>query len=104
MSWPLVRWLGSADLPHHYVNGTEDIRTGSWFRSLPVDELVDIVDWKTHMGDWYGGTIPHDIHTVALHAMKDPGFWTEIAAEMVKVWKDAGWKYTWPLPEGNNED
>jgi len=99
LSWPLVAWLGSAQLGANDTSGIEDIRTAGWFTSLPPGEMVGIVDLGRRMGDWYGGTIPHDVHTVALHALKTPEFWIEIAQEMVGIWKTAGWEYTWPPNE-----
>ncbi|EJU04107.1 hypothetical protein DACRYDRAFT_20743 [Dacryopinax primogenitus] len=96
LSWPLVAWLGSASLSGISTKGIEDIRTAGWFASLPDGAPVKVVDMKTRMGDWYGGTIPHDVHTVALHAMKNTEFWIEVAQEMVGIWKTAGWEYTWP--------
>ncbi|KZO98768.1 glycosyltransferase family 31 protein [Calocera viscosa TUFC12733] len=100
LSWPLVAWLGKAQLGWNDTAGIEDIRTAGWFTSLPREEVVQVVDWKRHMGDWYGGTIPHDVHTVALHAMKSPAHWLEVAQEITGIWKREGWEYTWPPAEG----
>ncbi|KZT61973.1 glycosyltransferase family 31 protein [Calocera cornea HHB12733] len=100
LSWPLVAWLGAAPLRPNDTRGMEDIRTGGWLTSLPPGEAVRIVDWGVRMGDWYGQTIPHDVHTVALHAMKSPQHWLEVAQEMTGIWKREGWEYTWPPTEG----
>jgi len=99
LSWPLVSWLAhpTSPLPYSNIDGMEDARTGSWLLSLPPHPSppLKVVDMHVHMGDWDGLTIPTDINTVALHAMKKPGHWVEIASHILQIWHDAGreWAY-----------
>ncbi|EJU02949.1 hypothetical protein DACRYDRAFT_115252 [Dacryopinax primogenitus] len=100
MSWPLISWLGQADLPQWATEGMEDARTGAWFGNLPQgEESLMLVDLYTHAGDWDGTTITYDTDIVALHAMKNPQLYARVAAAMLQVWETAGREWRWP-PEG----
>ncbi|KZT59388.1 glycosyltransferase family 31 protein [Calocera cornea HHB12733] len=100
LSWPLVAWLGSADLPSWATWGMEDARTGAWLGSLPKgEETLKVVDLYVHAGDWDGETIPWDRNTVALHAMKRPEHWTRVASALRDIWEKEGREWRWPLED-----
>lgn len=65
LSWPLVAWIGSADLPYAHRIKIEDARTGQWLRLLdPVLDPVQRIDYGWAMGDW--NQLNYTTETVAL--------------------------------------
>jgi len=100
LSWPLVAWLGNADIPDWATKGWEDARTGAWFANLAPDAgPMTVVDLGGHAGDWNGTTIPWDRDTVALHSMKTPEHWARVASAIRNIWESEGKAWRWP-PEG----
>ncbi|KZO96769.1 glycosyltransferase family 31 protein [Calocera viscosa TUFC12733] len=97
LSWPLVAWLGSANLPSWATIGMEDVRTGAWFGSLPREAgTLMVVDLYYHAGNWDGITIPWDRDTVALHSMKQPEHWARVASKLREIWEENGREWRWP--------
>ena len=65
MSWPLVSWIGTADMPYAHVIKIEDARTGQWLRHLdPVTDPVHRLDMGWTMGDW--NQLDITVETIAL--------------------------------------
>ncbi|GMK57377.1 hypothetical protein CspeluHIS016_0402110 [Cutaneotrichosporon spelunceum] len=89
ISWPLVSWIGNADMPHAHVTKIEDARTGQWLRML--DKTTDPVtrfDLAWNMGDWNQLSVTVD--TVALHWLKADEWVEEQVERIHNVWKLAG--------------
>ncbi|EJT49571.1 hypothetical protein A1Q1_01286 [Trichosporon asahii var. asahii CBS 2479] len=79
LSWPLVSWIGSADLPYAHKIKIEDARTGQWLRLLdPVLDPVQRIDYGWAMGDW--NQLNYTTETVALPSDRDytPEFGSDV--------------------------
>lgn len=71
LSWPLVSWIGSANLPYAHKIKIEDARTGQWLRLLdPVLDPVQRIDYGWAMGDW--NQLNYTTETVALRKCLTP--------------------------------
>ncbi|KIR36347.1 hypothetical protein I352_01295 [Cryptococcus deuterogattii MMRL2647] len=93
MSWPLVSWIGSANMTHAHITKIEDARTGQWLRHLdPITDPIRRIDMGWTMGDW--NQLDVDIKTVALHWCKLDDWVREQHSRLLQVWSDAGRKYT----------
>lgn len=69
LSWPLVSWIGNADMAPAHVLKIEDARTGQWLRSLdPAVDPVTRIDLGWSMGDW--NQLDITIATVALRGCR----------------------------------
>lgn len=86
LSWPLVSWIGSADLPYAHKIKIEDARTGQWLRLLdPVLDPVQRIDFGWAMGDW--NQLNYTTETVALREYTGAG----TPANMADWLKHDGW-------------
>ncbi|RXK41661.1 hypothetical protein M231_01161 [Tremella mesenterica] len=93
MSWPLVSWIGNADMPSAHTIKIEDARTGQWLRHLdPVTDPIRRIDMGWTMGDW--NQLNVTVETVALHWCKLDDWVKEQHARLLKIWEDAGRPYT----------
>ncbi|TXT10010.1 uncharacterized protein COLE_03944 [Cutaneotrichosporon oleaginosum] len=92
LSWPLVSWIGSADMPSAHVVKIEDARTGQWLRML--DKTTDPVtrfDMGWNMGDW--NQLHVTVDTVALHWLKMDDWVEEQVKKIHDIWMLAGRPY-----------
>ncbi|GFZ45356.1 hypothetical protein JCM24511_03082 [Saitozyma sp. JCM 24511] len=93
MSWPLVSWIGSADMPPAHVIKIEDARTGQWLHHLdPVTDPVERIDMGWTMGDW--NQLDVSVETVGLHWCKLPEWVEEQHDRLLKIWSDADRPYS----------
>ncbi|WVR06229.1 hypothetical protein IAU60_003259 [Kwoniella sp. DSM 27419] len=87
MSWPLVSWIGNADMPLAHIIKIEDARTGQWLRHLdPVTDPVKRIDMGWMMGDW--NQLDVTVATVALHWCKLEEWVREQHERLLKIWQD----------------
>ncbi|KAK1920534.1 hypothetical protein DB88DRAFT_503663 [Papiliotrema laurentii] len=86
MSWPLISWIGNADMPLAHTIKIEDARTGQWLRALdPVTDPINRIDMGWTMGDW--NQLDVSVETVALH-------WCKLD-ELYDIWAAADRPYTY---------
>ncbi|WVW84505.1 hypothetical protein I302_106539 [Kwoniella bestiolae CBS 10118] len=87
MSWPLVSWIGNAEMPPAHIIKIEDARTGQWLRHLdPVTDPVKRIDMGWTMGDW--NQLDVGVETVALHWLKLDDWVKEQHARLHTIWAD----------------
>ncbi|WRT67640.1 uncharacterized protein IL334_004612 [Kwoniella shivajii] len=92
MSWPLVSWIGSADMPLAHIMKIEDARTGQWLRHLdPVTDPVKRIDMGWTMGDW--NQLDVGIETVALHWLKLDEWVEQQHDRLLQIWSNASKPY-----------
>ncbi|KAL7422144.1 hypothetical protein Q5752_002787 [Cryptotrichosporon argae] len=92
MSWPLVSWIGSANMTLPHIIKIEDARTGQWLRHLdPVTDPVRRIDMGWTMGDW--NQLDVTTATVALHWLKLDEWVVEQHARVLSIWAAAGRPY-----------
>ncbi|WWC88817.1 uncharacterized protein L201_003730 [Kwoniella dendrophila CBS 6074] len=92
MSWPLVSWIGNADMPLAHIIKIEDARTGQWLRHLdPITDPVKRIDMGWTMGDW--NQLDVGVETVALHWLKLDEWVVEQHDRLHKIWSDANRPY-----------
>ncbi|KAK8858457.1 hypothetical protein IAR55_002684 [Kwoniella newhampshirensis] len=93
MSWPLVSWIGNADMPLAHITKIEDARTGQWLRHLdPVTDPIKRIDMGWTMGDW--NQLNVSTATVALHWCKLDQWVQEQHARLLQIWADEDRPYT----------
>ncbi|OCF31309.1 hypothetical protein I316_07095 [Kwoniella heveanensis BCC8398] len=93
MSWPLVSWIGNADMPLAHIIKIEDARTGQWLRHLdPVTDPVKRIDMGWTMGDW--NQLDVTTETVGLHWCKLDEWVREQHARLLQIWSEADRPYT----------
>ncbi|WVQ80546.1 hypothetical protein IAT38_002651 [Cryptococcus sp. DSM 104549] len=93
MSWPLVTWIGTADMPLAHITKIEDARTGQWLRHLnPVTDPIQRIDMGWTMGDW--NQLDVSIETVALHWCKLDDWVRQQHDRLLEVWRNATRPYT----------
>ncbi|WVQ65931.1 uncharacterized protein L199_004109 [Kwoniella botswanensis] len=87
MSWPLVSWIGNADMPLAHIIKIEDARTGQWLRHLdPVTDPVKRIDMGWTMGDW--NQLEVGVETVALHWLKLDDWVKKQHQRLLDIWAD----------------
>ncbi|WVO15803.1 hypothetical protein L204_103465 [Cryptococcus depauperatus] len=94
MSWPLVSWIGSANMTFAHVTKIEDARTGQWLRHLdPLTDPIERRDMGWTMGDW--NQLDVGVETVALHWCKLDDWIQEQHSRLLQIWSNAKRPYTW---------
>ncbi|WWC70617.1 uncharacterized protein I206_104568 [Kwoniella pini CBS 10737] len=92
MSWPLVSWIGNADMPLAHIIKIEDARTGQWLRHLnPVTDPVKRIDMGWTMGDW--NQLDVGLETVALHWLKLDEWVIEQHKRLHELWDSSNRPY-----------
>ncbi|ORY31443.1 hypothetical protein BCR39DRAFT_526792 [Naematelia encephala] len=93
MSWPLVSWIGSADMPLAHTIKIEDARTGQWLRHLdPITDPIHRIDMGWTMGDW--NQLDVGVETVALHWCKLDEWVQDQHDRLLQIWADADRPYS----------
>jgi len=93
MSWPLVSWIGNADMPPAHITKIEDARTGQWLRHLdPVTDPIHRIDMGWTMGDW--NQLDVTVETVALHWCKLDEWVEEQHSRLLEIWAAADRPYS----------
>ncbi|CDZ98677.1 family 31 glycosyltransferase [Phaffia rhodozyma] len=89
MSWPLVSWIGSANIATAHIIKDEDARTGQWLRMLdPSVDPLHVVDYGWMMGDF--NQLDIGVETVALHWLKWDEWLEEQIINVKQIWSNAG--------------
>ncbi|KAL7418040.1 hypothetical protein BDY24DRAFT_335088 [Mrakia frigida] len=92
LSWPLAKWIGSADISPAHTTKIEDARTSQWLRNLnPDTDPVEFIDNGWSMGDY--NQLAYAPETIALHWLKFDDWFRNEKAKILKIWEEAGRKY-----------